>query len=85
MSLLNVSQKGAIVIPAKIRKKYNITPSSKVEIIDTGEEIILLPIPENPIEELYGFLKTDKSLTDLLLDGKKKERIKEKQKSNVLS
>ncbi len=85
MSLLNVSHKGAVVIPAKIRKKYKISPLSKVEIIDTGEEIILLPIPENPINELHGYLKTDKSLTEILIDEKKKERIKEKQKWKDMS
>ncbi|MCK5032642.1 MAG: AbrB/MazE/SpoVT family DNA-binding domain-containing protein [Calditrichia bacterium] len=85
MPTLNVSQKGAIVIPAKIRKKYKISPFSKVEIFDSGEEIILLPIPKNPIDELHGFLKSRKSLTKIFLDEKKKELKKENLKWKNMS
>ncbi len=40
-----VSTKGQLVLPAKIRKKYGIAPGKDVEILDFGDEIVIVPSP----------------------------------------
>jgi AbrB family looped-hinge helix DNA binding protein len=52
-----VTSKGQIVIPAELRKKYGITPGTRFEIIDDGEQIILRPITPEFIRSLRGYLK----------------------------
>jgi AbrB family looped-hinge helix DNA binding protein len=46
---VKISSKGQIVIPKDLRKKYNLKPKSKVELVDTGEEIVVIPLPERDI------------------------------------
>jgi AbrB family looped-hinge helix DNA binding protein len=70
---VKVSQKGWVVIPAEIRKKYNLNPGSKVEIVDYGGVIALIPSLENPIEQGYGFLKDGPSLIQALREERESE------------
>ena len=69
---VTVSVKGQMVIPAKIRKKYHIKPESKVELIDTGKEIVIIPIPSNPFRQSKGILKG--VATKDLIKARRKER-----------
>jgi AbrB family looped-hinge helix DNA binding protein len=80
MFISNVTEKGAIVIPAPLRKKYNISPSQKIEIVDSEQGLLLIPIPENIVDTLYGFLKNDKKLVKELIKEKQSEKKKEEQK-----
>jgi AbrB family looped-hinge helix DNA binding protein len=77
---LKVSQKGWVVIPAEIRKKYNLGPGSKLEIVDYGGVIALIPALENPIEQGFGLLKGGPSLTQALLEERKQELERENRK-----
>lgn len=43
---VTVSSKGQMVIPASVRKRYHIGPGSQVEVLDTGQEIVLVPVPK---------------------------------------
>ena len=52
-----VSTKGQMIIPSAIRKKYHIQPQTKVEIIDKGKEIVIVPLPKDPIRDSRGILK----------------------------
>jgi AbrB family looped-hinge helix DNA binding protein len=47
--VLKVSQKGWVVIPAELRKKYNLEPGSEVYVVDCGGVLALVPAHENPI------------------------------------
>jgi len=69
----NMTVKGQIVIPAKIRKKYGITAGTKIEIIDEGERIVLQPITPGYIRNLRGKYK-GKGLLRELCEEKKRER-----------
>jgi len=78
-----VSVKGQYVIPAKLRKKYHIDTGSKIEAIDTGKGIFLVPIQNDVISSLRGALKrtSTKSLLqfrkeDIRLEDKKFRRKK---------
>lgn len=57
-----VTVRGQTAIPAAIRRKYNIKPKTKLEWIDDGRTISVLPIPQNSIKALKGKYKE----TDLL-------------------
>lgn len=54
---VTVSQKGQMVIPASVRKRYRIAPGSQVEVLDTGQEIVLVPIPKEAFRASRGMLK----------------------------
>ena len=61
-----VSLRGQTVIPAALREKYNIRPNSRVEFLDAGGEIVLVPVPENGFKTARGLLKkSGLSLKDL--------------------
>ena len=52
--ILTVSSKGQVVIPAEVRKRYNIGPGSKLVLVDLAGVLYLVPGSENPLEELEG-------------------------------
>ena len=66
--------KGWVVIPQHIREKYKLKGGDKVDIVDYGGIISIIPIPGNPIKESAGILKDGTSLTKALLSERKKER-----------
>jgi AbrB family looped-hinge helix DNA binding protein len=66
--------KGQVVIPAELRKKYNIKKGSKVNIYEgEGNVIIIKPLPEDPIEASKGMLKGKTSLLKALLRDREEE------------
>lgn len=73
MSLATVSSKGSIVIPQEVRKKYDIRPSSKVEVIDIEGRVMILPVPENPIKAARGMLHFKGSVFETLKKYRKAE------------
>ena len=78
--ILTISNKGWVVIPAELRKKYNLTPGSEVMIVDYGGALAIVPVPKNPIKAGRGFIKGKPSLyTDL-----KKDREIEKKRDKRL-
>ncbi len=82
MMTTKMSQKGQIVIPAEIRKRYEIEPGDKLELVDIGGEIVIVPISiKNPIDEARGFLKGGKSTKELLKMARAEEKRFEKKKS----
>ena len=68
-----VTVRGQTAIPVVIRKKYDIKPQSKLEWIDDGHTITILPIPKNPIKALKGHW-TGPSLTKALLKARDEDR-----------
>jgi len=69
--------KGQIVIPAELRRKYNITEKTKIVIVDNGTEIILRPITEQYLRGLQGSLKGSKAL-QILLEERQKDKARGK-------
>lgn len=68
-----VTVRGQTAIPAEIRRRYNIKPNTKLEWIDDGQTITVLPIPQNPLKSLRGKFK-EVDLREALLKSRKKER-----------
>ena len=74
MTVTSVSSKGWIVIPAELRKKYDLHPGSTVALVDYGGIIAIVPALANPVEEAAGLLKGSPSLTQALRRERQRER-----------
>lgn len=77
---LTISNKGWVVIPANLRKKYNLTPGTEVVIVDYGGVLAIVPAMRDPIKQGRGLLKDLPSLTKDLLKEREKERKREEAK-----
>lgn len=71
-----ISNKGSVIIPAELRKRYNLRAGSKVVIVDYGGVLAIVPVVDDPIKKGYGFLKGKSSMADDL----KRDRELEKQR-----
>jgi len=79
--LAKVSEKGWVVIPKELRKKYGIKPGSEVQFVDWGRGIVLVPIPDDPVAGLRGMFDTSGELaTDLLLKERALDNAREEAK-----
>ena len=74
---LTISNKGWVVIPAELRKKYNLLPGTQVVIVDYGGVLSIVPALKNPIKQGRGMLKGLPSLTQDLLKERAKTRSRE--------
>lgn len=77
---LTISSKGWVVIPAELRKKYNLTPGTEVVIVDYGGVLAIVPAMKDPVQQGYGILKGGPSLTEALLKERTAERKREEAK-----
>lgn len=66
-----VTSRGQTVVPAKIRRDHKIQPKMKLEWIDDGETIRVIPIPMNSIRASRG---ASKGLGRVLLKERAAER-----------
>jgi AbrB family looped-hinge helix DNA binding protein len=64
MPLVQISSKGQIIIPKRIRNKYGLKPGGEVHILEQTEGILIKPAPNDPIETACGFLEGDFSLIE---------------------
>jgi len=72
-----VSQKGWVVIPAILRKKYGLLPGAHLHVVDYGGVLALLPGFKDPVREGAGMLQGDDSLTANIVEEHRKERERE--------
>ena len=71
---VTVSEKGWIVIPAELRRKYDLRPGTEVAVVDYGGVLALVPAMAKPIRQAAGMLKGRTSLTRALMAEHKRER-----------
>jgi len=71
---VTVSEKGWIVIPADLRKKYKLHPGARVSVVDYGGVLALVPALARPVRQAAGMLKGRTSLTRALLREHRRER-----------
>ena len=69
MAMTTISTKFQIVIPKEVREKLHLTPQQRLQIVEKGGVITL--VPEVPLKSLKGALK-GMSKTDL---REKKDRL----------
>jgi AbrB family looped-hinge helix DNA binding protein len=73
MATVRTLAKGQIVIPAHIRKRYNIRPGTEMQIMEYNGIIYLIPPVEDPIKAACGILSAEPSLSSRLLKGRKSD------------
>ena len=71
-----VTKRGQTVIPAAIRKRYQIANGAHLVWLDDGETIRVIPITGNPLQSLRGRGK-GRNLTEKLLVERRKDRDRE--------
>ena len=74
---LTISNKGWVVIPAELRKKYNLVPGTEVVIVDYEGILSIIPALTHPIRQGRGLLKDLPSLTNDLVRERSQERSRE--------
>lgn len=77
MYTATVSAKGWVVIPKAMREKYGLEKGSRVQVLDYGQILAIVPIPDDPVEALHGMFEGGPSLTEALLAEREQERTKE--------
>jgi len=75
-----ITTKGQIVIPVELRRKYGITPKTRIMILDNGNEIVLRPITDQYLRKLQGSLKGSGAL-EFLLEERRKDNERENAKA----
>jgi AbrB family looped-hinge helix DNA binding protein len=86
MAVVNVSYKGQIVIPAELRKKFGIEPNCRVEVTEINNEIVILPLPKDPIKQGRGFLKLKQPVAEIMREIREEEKkLEDKKLRRVLN
>ena len=73
MTSVKISNKGQVVIPADIRKRHNMRPGSKLQLMEYNGIIYLIPPIDDPIKAACGLLPKEPSLSAKLLEERKKD------------
>ena len=73
---LTISNKGWVVIPSELRRKYNLMPGMRVQIVDYGGVLVLVPAMEEPVRQAAGLLAGKdrrRPLTEALVEEHRRE------------
>lgn len=73
MAIATVSGKGWVVIPQEIRERYGLKKGDKVHIVDYGGVVGIVPASRDPVAAGFGMLKGGPSLTEELLEERRRE------------
>jgi AbrB family looped-hinge helix DNA binding protein len=68
-----MTSKGQIVVPARLRRRYGLKPGVKVFFIERQDEILFQPLTKEYIRSVHGMLTSKTSVTQELLNERKKE------------
>ncbi|OGV70530.1 MAG: hypothetical protein A3K19_24725 [Lentisphaerae bacterium RIFOXYB12_FULL_65_16] len=71
-----VTGRGQTVVPARIRKNHHLGPASKLEWIDDGQSIRVIPLPADPVAAAQGMFK-GAGLGAALLKRRREDRTRE--------
>ena len=80
MDAAYVTSKGQLVIPVRIRRKLGIRPGTKVCFVERGSDILFQPITKQYVRSMSGMLNSATSVTEELLDERKRDRTRGKRK-----
>jgi len=72
-----LSKRGQTVVPAQIRKRYQIIEGDKLVWIDDGETLKIVPVPSDLIRALRGIAKGE-GLVEELMKYRREERRRER-------
>jgi len=74
---VTISQKGWVVIPVALRRKYGLKPGTRLQFVDYGGVMALVPGFDDPVRQGAGMLKGDDSLTAAIVEEHRQERERE--------
>jgi bifunctional DNA-binding transcriptional regulator/antitoxin component of YhaV-PrlF toxin-antitoxin module len=74
MSIQELDSKGRIVLPKREREKMGIT--KRVLVINAGDHLKVIPLPEKPLEALKGIISIPKPFSEM---RKEAEELAEKE------
>ncbi len=78
MTLATISEKGWVVIPVELRKKYELRPGAQVIFVDYGGVLAIVPALKQPVQEAAGLVKGRRSLAQALKEERTREYAREK-------
>jgi len=74
IKISRATTKGQVIIPAELRKKFNIRKGTRIAIFEgEGQVILMKPLPDDPIEASKGMLKGRTSILDSLMKDRREE------------
>ncbi|WP_456365998.1 AbrB/MazE/SpoVT family DNA-binding domain-containing protein [Thermococcus sp.] len=71
MVTVKVSSKGQIVLPKIIREKFGIREGDEIEVLDLGDEIVLVPVKKNL--KLRGLVRFERPVREILREVRNEE------------
>lgn len=71
-----VTRRCRTVIPAELRRRYNISSGSQIEWIDTGAGLKVIPVQRDPVAALRG-IGREENLVEKLLAERRRDRASE--------
>ncbi|MDP2860007.1 MAG: AbrB/MazE/SpoVT family DNA-binding domain-containing protein [Bacillota bacterium] len=69
-----VSEKGWVVIPQELRRKYGLSKGTAVRFVDYGGVMGIVPAPKDAINAGFGMFK-GRRLTQRLLEERKRDKM----------
>ena len=78
MTTSTLSEKGWVVIPLEMRKRYGLKKGSKMHFVDYGGVISVVPATDNAIKTSLGMLKGKTSLVKELMTSRRQDAEKGK-------
>jgi bifunctional DNA-binding transcriptional regulator/antitoxin component of YhaV-PrlF toxin-antitoxin module len=63
MSVIELDDKGRLVLPRRLRESLKI--GKKVLVINAGDHIKVIPLPSNPLQTLHGAFNVKKPFREL--------------------
>lgn len=76
MNQTSMSQKGQVVIPAEIREKLKLKPSTKFEVKSVGDTVVFTPVVKD--EDAFGMFTPKEKITEEKIDKAISEGVKKR-------
>lgn len=68
MAIVKLSSKYQIAIPKSVRSKLGMHPGQRLSLTEDQGRVVLIPVPDDPIEYLFGAAKGEPSMVQGLLE-----------------
>ena len=73
MNTSTLSEKGWVVIPQDLRRRYGLKKGDRVHVIDYGGVISIVPAAEAPVKDSLGMLRGKTSLVKELVKSRRQD------------
>ena len=69
-----LTRRGQTVVPAQIRKRYDLREGDQLVWLDDGQNIKVIPVPADPIRALRGAGRGEHLVEKLLISRQEEKR-----------